>query len=180
MVTTTKAIGPDGGGVPAARLGSGTVGRLRAPGGPGRWTAPVVLLLPLVLLAGAGCGAAPGPAPVPPPSASAAPDPSVSVPADGLPLRAFGYTSGPLDTFSLPRSTVLVTSVDQPDNVTAVLSAPSAVELAAYLRRALPAAGFTVTAGAEGAGPTLTFAGRGWTGSVTGAGGTAAVLLRPG
>ena len=33
-----------------------------------------------------------------------------------------------------------------------------------------PDAGFTVTAGAEGSGPTLTFAGRGWTGSVTGSG----------
>ena len=151
--------------------------RLRAPGGPGRWTATRVLLLPLVLLV-AGCGADPRPAPGPPPSASSAP--SVSVPADGLPLRAFGYAFGPLDTFSLPRSTVLVTAVDQADNVTAVLSQPSAAELAAYLRRALPAAGFTVTAGAEGSGPTLTFAGRGWTGSVTGAGGTAAVLLRPG
>ena len=101
------------------------------------------------------------------------------MPPDGLPLRAFGYTFGPLDAFSLPRSTVLVTSVDQADNVTAVLSAPSATELAAYLRRALPAAGFAVTAGAGGSGPTLSFAGRGWTGSVTGAGGAAAVLLRP-
>lgn len=145
--------------------------RLWAPGGPGRRLAPLALVLVV-----AGCGAAPAPVPAPsPPAASAAP----AVPADGLRLRAFGYTSGPLDAFSLPRSTVLVTAVDQPDNVTAVLSRPSAVELAAYLRRALPAAGFTVTAGAEGDGPTLTFTGRGWTGSVTGADGAAAVLLRP-
>ncbi|SDT22162.1 hypothetical protein SAMN04488543_3344 [Friedmanniella luteola] len=146
--------------------------RLRAPGGPGRWIAPLVLVL-----AAAGCGAAPGPVPVPTPAATASAP--AAVPADGLPLRAFGYTHGPLDAFSLPRSALLVASVDQADNVTAVLSAPSGAELAAYLRRALPAAGFTVTAGADGSDPTLTFAGRGWTGSVTAADGTAAVLLRP-
>ena len=147
--------------------------RLWAPGGPGGRLAPLALALVV-----AGCGAATAPLPALSPSSAV---PSATVPADGLPLRAFGYTSGPLDAFSLPRGTVLVTSVDQPDNVTAVLSAPSAVELAAYLRRALPAAGFTVTAGAEGPGTTLTFTGRGWTGSVTGAGAgvTTAVLLRP-
>ena len=148
--------------------------RLWAPGGPGRWLAPLALALVV-----AGCGAAPAPVPAPSTPASAAP--SAPVPADGLPLRAFGYTCGPLDAFSLPRSTVLVTAVGQPDNVTAVLWAPSAAELAAYLRRALPAAGFVVTAGAEGGGATLTFTGRAWTGSVTGAGagGAAALLLRP-
>ncbi len=150
--------------------------RLAAPGGPGRWVGPLVLLLVLP-----GCGAASAPSlPSPTASAPATPAAPPSVPADGLPLRAFGYRFGPLDAFSLPRSTVLVTSVDQADNVTAVLSAPSAAELAAYLRRALPAAGFTVTAGGSGPGATLTFSGRGWVGSVTGAGGTAAVLLRPG
>jgi hypothetical protein len=149
------------------------VHRLRAPGGPGRWVAPLVLLMTV-----AGCGAAPRPVPAPAPSAGASAP--ASLPSDGLPLRAFGYHFGPVDAVSLPRSTMLVASVDQADNVTAVLSAPSAVELAAYLRRALPAAGFTVTAGADGSGPTLTFAGRGWTGSVTGADGTSAVLLRPG
>lgn len=153
--------------------------RLRAPGGPGRWVGSLVVLLVV-----SGCGAAvPGPSTSPSapagPSATSPPDPPPSVPADGLPLRAFGYSFGPLDTFSLPRSTALVTSVDQADNVTAVLSAPSPADLAAYLRRALPAAGYTVTAGAEGSGVTLTFAGRGWVGSVTGDDGTAAVLLRP-
>lgn len=150
--------------------------RLRAPGGPGRRVAALALLL-------AGCGVLAGcgaePRPVPPAPSPSSPAPTAAVPADGLPLRAFGYTSGPLDAFSLPRSTVLTTSVDQPDNVTAVLSAPSAAELAAYLRRALPAAGFTVTAGAEGTGASLTFTGRGWSGSVTGAEGAAAVVLRP-
>lgn len=150
--------------------------RLWAPGGPGRWLAPLALVLVV-----AGCGAAPGPGPQRPATSAPTPasEPSPVVPADGLALRAFGYTSGPLDAFSLPRSAVLVTSVDQPDNVTAVLSAPSAADVAAYLRRALPAAGFTVTAGAEGPDPTLTFTGRGWAGSVTGADGATAVLLRP-
>lgn len=101
------------------RLGSVTVRRLWAPGGPGRWLAPLALALVV-----AGCGAGPGAGPQRPDAPSPAPSsaaPSPVVPADGLALRAFGYTSGPLDAFSLPRGAVLVTSVDQPDNVTAVL-----------------------------------------------------------
>ena len=58
--------------------------------------------------------------------------------------------------------------------VAAVLSAPSAPEVAAYLRRTLPAAGFTIPAD-DPAQDTLTFTGRGWAGSVT----AGAVLLRP-
>ena len=145
--------------------------RREAPGGPGRSVAVLVLVLVL-----AGCGAAPRPDPVPP--SSSLPSAVASVPADGLPLRTFGYSFGPLDAFSLPRETVLVTSVDQADNVTAVLARPSAPEVADYLRRALPLAGFTVT-GDDPAGSALTFTGQGWSGSFTGASGSSAVLLRP-
>jgi hypothetical protein len=107
----------------------------------------------------------------------------VRLPADGVLLRDFGYRFGPLDTFSLPRTSVVSAAVDQADNVTLVLSAPSPADVTTYLRQALPAAGFTVTAGGDPAGDSLTFAGNGWSGSVTGTGaaGDAAtgVLLRP-
>lgn len=149
--------------------------RPRAPGRPSRWA--VLLVLAVVT---SGCGAAAGQDPAPPSSATpsaASPSAAVPVPADGLPLRAFGYSFGPLDAFSLPRGTMLVTSVDQADNVTAVLAAPSPLEVAGYLRRALPAAGFTVTA--DDGVATLTFAGQGWTGRLTGGDATSAVLLRP-
>jgi hypothetical protein len=90
---------------------------------------------------------------------AAASSPDVRLPADGVLLRDFGYRFGPLDSFSLPRTSVVSAAVDQADNVTLVLSAPSAGDVTAYLRRALPAAGFTLTAGrATGAGTTLTFA----------------------
>jgi predicted CoA-binding protein len=81
--------------------------------------------------------------------------------------------------FSLPRMAVLKAKVDQPNNVAAVVSSPSPAEIASYLRRTLPAAGFTITADNPAA-KTLTFIGNGWTGSFTGDNnGVSAVLLRP-
>jgi len=131
-----------------------------------------------VALALAGCAAPPQPAPVPEPPGSAAITPvPVRVPADGRLLRGFGYSFGPLDSFSLPRGARLATAVDQADNVTAVVAAPAAGEVAAYLRRALPAAGYTVT-GDVGT-SALTFRGHGWSGSFTGDRAVSAVLLRP-
>lgn len=103
----------------------------------------------------------------------------MAVPADGLPLASFGFSNGPLQAFSLPRTTVLQTAVDQPNNVSAVLGQPPAPEVYAYLERNLPAAGFTITGSNAGAN-TLTFSGRGWTGSFTGDARASAVLLRPG
>ena len=132
----------------------------------------------LLLLVLTGCGGADPTAPARPDgpvTAPATPAPA-PVPSDGLPLTAFGYASGPAG-FSLPRSTRLSAAVDQADNVTAVLSAPAPPEVAAYLRRTLPGAGFTLTD--DPGGTTLTFRGRGWTGSVTSGSGTTAVLLRP-
>ena len=135
----------------------------------------------VVLLATGGCeGGDPGPVV---PSVSPAPTPSdatpaVTLPADGVSLQTLGYVNGPVQQFSLPRSSVITASVDQPNNVTAVLSAPSATEAAAYLRRTLPRTGFTIVDD-DPAGLAMTFTGHGWTGSFTGNETTSAVLLRP-
>jgi hypothetical protein len=112
---------------------------------------------------------------VPPPTASSA---SASIPSDGITLAALGYIQGPVQQFSLPRTAVITTKVDQPNNVTAVVSSPPASEVGAYLRRALPAAGFMITADRP-AENTMTFAGHGWSGSFTGDDRASAVLLRP-
>jgi hypothetical protein len=102
----------------------------------------------------------------------------VSIPSDGITLATLGYLHGPLEQFSLPRTAVITTKVDQPNNVTAVVSSPPAREVGAYLRRALPAAGFVITADRPAAN-TMTFAGHGWSGSFTSDAGASAVLLRP-
>jgi hypothetical protein len=112
---------------------------------------------------------------VPPPTASSAP---VSIPSDGITLAALGYLHGPAEQFSLPRTAVIMTKVDQPNNVTAVVSSPPAREVGAYLRLALPAAGFVIIADRPAAN-TMTFAGHGWSGSFTGDNRASAILLRP-
>jgi hypothetical protein len=107
---------------------------------------------------------------------------SVSVPADGVTLAAFGFANGPVGEFSLPRSTVLAAKVDQANNVAVVLSSPAPSEVADYLRRSLPVAGFDLRYDQSG---TMTFDGYGWAGSFTstdkpaGTGASSAVLLRP-
>jgi hypothetical protein len=70
---------------------------------------------------------------------------------------------------------VLATAVDQPNSVVLVLSAPAPADVAAYLQRALPAAGFHVGAPAD----TFTFTGGGWSGSFTTSAGSSVILLRP-
>ena len=115
------------------------------------------------------------------PSVSPAPTEATAtptVPADGVSLQALGYVNGPVQQFSLPRSSVLAATVDQPNNVTAVLSRPSASEVAGYLRRALPMTGFTIVDD-DPSGLAMTFTGHGWAGSFAGNETTAAVLLRP-
>jgi hypothetical protein len=102
----------------------------------------------------------------------------VSIPPDGVTLAAFGYANGPVMQFSLPRTASLVSKVDQANNVTAVLSSPAPVEVAEYLRRALPATGFTIDQDDQAA-VTMTFEGYGWAGSFTANAGISAVLLRP-
>jgi hypothetical protein len=99
-------------------------------------------------------------------------------------LAAFGFINGPVNEFSLPRGATLVSKVDQANNVTAVMSSPAPGEVADYLRRSLPAAGFVVTRDDREA-MTVMFHGYGWSGGFTGttspsgSGGTSAVLLRP-
>jgi hypothetical protein len=112
----------------------------------------------------------------PPPAASPAAPPSV--PSDGVTLSALGYLNGPSQQFSLPRTAVIKAKVDQPNNVTAVVSSPSPAEMSSYLRRALPATGFMITADSPAAN-TMTFTGHGWSGSYTGDERASAVLLRP-
>jgi hypothetical protein len=104
--------------------------------------------------------------------------PGHSIPSDGITLAALGYLNGPTQQFSLPRTAVIMAKVDQPNNVTAVVSSPSPAELRSYLLRSLPAAGFEITADRADAN-TLTFAGHGWNGNFTGDERASAVLLRP-
>jgi len=125
-----------------------------------------------------GCGGVESP-PVPPPTtAMPSPTGAVTVPADGVTLRSLGYLNGPVEQFTLPRTALVSATVDQTNNVTAVLSSPPPPDVAAYLRRTLPATGFSVTAD-DPEGSALTFAGHGWTGSFTASGTTSAILLRP-
>jgi hypothetical protein len=136
-----------------------------------------------ILLVAAMLAACAGRAGVSSPTTEApTPRSSVSVPADGVTLAAFGFTNGPVREFSLPRSTVLAAKVDQANNVAVVLSSPSPSEVADYLRRSLPVAGFQLRHDESG---TMTFDGYGWAGSFTGTdnpggtGASSAVLLRP-
>jgi hypothetical protein len=110
------------------------------------------------------------------PTASSVRPPSIL--PDGITLAALGYLNGPVQEFSLPRTAVITAKVDQPNNVAAVLSSPSPAETRSYLLRALPAAGFEITADRPAAN-TLTFAGHGWSGNFTGDDRGSAVLLRP-
>lgn len=133
-----------------------------------------------VVLAGcllAGCSAgSPSDAGSAAPATSAAQPPSI--PSDGITLAALGYLNGPIQDFSLPRSAILTAKVDQPNNVAAVVSYPSQADIGSYLRRALPAAGFLITADSPAAN-TMTFAGHGWNGSFTGDDRASGLLLRP-
>ena len=154
-----------------------TVERVRAPG-HGRIGAAVVLVAVLSWCAACASDELPPPDPTTSISSEATPSGSVSIPQDGATLRSFGYTFGPVEQLSLPRESVISAGVDQANNVTAVLSAPPPDEVADYLRRALPAAGFEITE-EDRAALTLTFTGYGWRGSFTGREQTSALLLRP-
>lgn len=97
-----------------------------------------------------------------------------SIPADGVTLKALGFQHGPLETFSIPTTSVLVTRIDQINVVTLIFDRPDSAELMQYFATALPAAGFTITAQADDA---LTFEDAGWTGSFI-TGDQSAVTLR--
>ncbi len=154
-----------------------------------RWTrrgaasvplAGAVALVGALELLGACAGTAPEPSPTAI-SSTADPSPTVtpSIPANGVTLRELGFSNGPVEEFSIPTGAVVTDRVDQPNVVTIVMSAPPVAALADYYRRALPAAGFTITAD-DPTTHTLTFAGQGWTGVLTGSDDATAVSLRPG
>jgi uncharacterized lipoprotein YajG len=155
---------------PAASVG---IVRAAPKSNPRHTLATVAALLGCLL---AGCSVHTSDSNIPPPAASSALAPSI--PSDGVSLAELGYLNGPVRQFSLPRTAVIRAKVDQPNNVTAVLSSPSAAELSSYLRRALPATGYMITAD-NPATNTMTFTGHGWSGSFTGDEGASAVLLRP-
>lgn len=138
--------------------------------------AAVLAPLALVLVTVAGCSAAGTDPSVPTPSPT--PSPTVSVPADGVSLSALGFENGPVDRVFVPVGAQVSSRVDQTNNVTVVMTAPSAADLAAFYRRTTVGNGFTVTAD-DPATTTLTFTGFGWTGTFTGDSQASALLLRP-
>jgi len=93
-------------------------------------------------------------------------------------LAELGFLNGPIQQFSVPRTVVITAKVDQPNNVAVVVSSPPPADVASYLRRTLPSAGFAITAD-DPAEKTMTFVGHGWSGSFTGDQQASAVLLRP-
>lgn len=104
----------------------------------------VVLCCLVVLGSATGCSAA-EPEPVEPPPAPTA---IASVPADGVLLSSLGYSFAPGD-FSVPSGSVVTERVDQENTVVAVFTAPSGLDVAAYLRRNVPLQGWTITADAN-------------------------------
>ncbi len=146
--------------------------------------AAAIPVLVLVALAGglAGCSAAGDSSSAGSSSSAVTPTPTatptVAVPADGVSLSALGFENGPVDRVFVPVGSELASRVDQTNNVTLVLTAPSAADLTTFYRRTATANGFTVTAD-DPATTTLTFTGFGWTGTFTGDRQASALLLRP-
>jgi hypothetical protein len=152
-----------------------SVGAARAAAINGsRWLLVAVALL-VWLLAGCSTGYSSDSSPASPSPSSARP-PSIS--SDGITLAELGFLNGPIQQFSLPRTVVITAKVDQPNNVAVVISSPSPAEVASYMRRTLPSAGFAITAD-DPAEKTMIFVGNGWSGSFTGDSRASAVLLRP-
>jgi hypothetical protein len=104
-----------------------------------------ITLALVALLAVAGCSSAP----VPTPSPSTTVSVPAEAPADGVLLSDLGFVNSP-PGFSIPRGADIEQEVDSANNVTVVLTAPAGEEVADYLRRNLPAMGFTITADANG------------------------------
>ena len=152
-----------------------SVGNARAASKGSAHTLTAAVLLLGCILMGCSAGFSSDSAP-PPPAPSSARTPAI--PSGGITLAELGFLNGPTQQFSLPHTAVLTAKVDQPNNVAIVLSSPSPTEIASYLRRALPAAGFTITADSPAAN-TMTFEGGGWSGSFAADSRASAVLLRP-
>jgi hypothetical protein len=124
-------------------------------------------------------GSSPGPTPAPNGDSGTGSHATIVIPDDGIILAALGFDNGPSRALSLPRSAIVTARVDRPQAVSAVITEPAADDVARYLRRALPRAGFTIEAdGGYPGSPAITFAGWGWTGHFTGTPELSAVVLR--
>lgn len=122
----------------------------------------------LALLAGCS-GQGPG-QPEPTPTAHV----TEPVPDDGVLLGDLGFRHAP-EGVSIPRGAVVTERIDQTNNVTLVMTAPSGTELAGYLRGSLPDQGFEITA--DGNNSLLFTRGR-WVGAFTTQDGYSALTLR--
>ncbi|GAA4898992.1 hypothetical protein GCM10025789_16290 [Tessaracoccus lubricantis] len=121
-------------------------------------------------LALVGCSAAPEPAP----STPAASPLVTEAPEGGVLLSSLGYANGP-EMFSVPASSAISDRIDSYNNVTAVFTAPSGVEIAHYLRENLAGMGFEITADAN---QSLLFTNGRWQGAFTTSQAYAALSLR--
>ncbi len=128
----------------------------------------VVALVALVLVV--GCSAQPPPEAEPTPGVQV----TAPVPDDGVLLSDLGFQFAP-EGVSIPRGAVVSERVDQVNNVTLVLSAPSGAELAGYLRRTLPEQGFEISMDGNNS---LRFSRGEWDGAFTTDSGYSALSLR--
>ncbi len=99
------------------------------------------LLAAACCLAVIGCGAAPPEPGQPLPTTSAV----ATVPSDGVLMSSLGYSYAP-QGFSVPSGSIIAERVDQENTVVAVFTAPSGLDVAAYLRETLPGQGWAITA----------------------------------
>lgn len=116
----------------------------------------------------AGCASGRNYGPPPSPVGSVG---SVPVPEDGITFAELGFSHGPVQAWSLPRSATITQRIDQPNQLTMQLSSPDPATVVGYLVRALRPAGITVAQfHISGASSALIAEGYGWRGSVVGAG----------
>lgn len=87
-----------------------------------------------------GCSAAPPEPTQPVPTTSVV----ATLPSDGVLLSSLGYSYAP-QGFSVPSGSVITERVDQDNTVVAVFTAPSGLDVAAYLRDNLPEQGWEIT-----------------------------------
>jgi len=117
-----------------------------------------------------GCAAAPSPVPPPPPPRTA----PAAAPEGGVLLADLGFTHAPAGV-SIPAASVIGEYTNAANNVTLVFTGPDGAESAAYLRAALPDAGFEITADDHGS---LVFTDGAWQGAFTATGPVSALTLR--
>ncbi len=103
------------------------------------------LLAAICCLAVVGCSAAPAEPTTSRPSTSAI----AAVPSDGVLLSRLGYRYAPRG-FSVPSGSTIAERVDQENTVVAVLTSPSGLDIATYLRESLPEQGWEITADGNG------------------------------